>query len=256
MFNHSCHLRNWMQAFPLSFCHEFAFWNQEIHFVCFLFSVGFVRCVGSSITAVDVYLVCAYKHVPARPLWCAHTLKHVFPMARTVSQADIWHHALNKEEVFHCVCYSVCVCLWEGRRKMVVIMTYGLDSSFLLGIEDRNDYTEECSWGVCRKEWADDRRRREFKQNKEKNLHQPPAKAKNHREKRCQKTRRPEVLCVYAFHSVSQSLLHRLYLWHSSQFLNDSLPSEVLWTWLCWRWLRINRKSCLIIPTTTVANSF
>ena len=112
------------------------------------------------------------------PVVCAHTLKHTyacFSHGRTCQPADVWHHALSEEEVFpppvlQCVCVCVCVC--ARRRKTVVIMTYGLDSSFLLGREDRNGYTEECSGGgLCRK----DDMRREFKESKEMNLHQPAA---------------------------------------------------------------------------------
>lgn len=50
---------------------------------------------------------------------------------------------------------------------MVVIMTYGLDSSHLLGRADGNCWTEECSWVLfplqsrrpCGKGWEDDGRR-------------------------------------------------------------------------------------------------
>lgn len=45
----------------------------------------------------------------------------------------------------------VCVCVGrrEG-RKMVVILTYGLDSGFLLGRGEKNGYTEECRFSERR----------------------------------------------------------------------------------------------------------
>lgn len=49
------------------------------------------------------------------PAVCAHThLKHTyacFSHGKTCQLADVWHHAPSKEEVFHCLCYNVCVCV-------------------------------------------------------------------------------------------------------------------------------------------------
>lgn len=137
------------------------------------------------------------------------TLTHTlvcFPMARPVSQqtSDIMLRARRRVST---ACVTAC------GRKVLVIMTYGLDSSFLLGREDREwrDRRMHSGFfrqhrGLYRKEQEGDRRG-ELKENREINLHQSLTKSKRNE---CQNT---GCLCVHTFCSVSRCLLlHFLYL--------------------------------------------
>lgn len=84
---------------------------------------------------------------------------------------------------------------------MVVILTYGLDSSFLLGREEKNGYTEECSFFFLffplflSVELSGLREQRNQRQQKNEFPKQfPITPIKKHTQNRCQKTRRLEVL--------------------------------------------------------------
>lgn len=162
------------------------------------------------------------------------------------------------------------MCVWWGgcrRRKMVVIMTYGLESSSYWA-ERTQEWLHRGMLGfflsflpVVRVEavrtegWGEDWNQRKTRKWISVN-HQQWRQTPGERRDSCQNAWRSS--CVYTFHFVSQCLLHSLYLWHSSQALRDSLRSEVLRTCLCGRrreGLRITSKSCLIIPATAAADS-
>lgn len=163
---------------------------------------------------------------------------------------DIWHHSLSKEEV---LCVSACVCRRE-RRKMVVILTYGLDSSFLLGREEKNGYTEECSCFFSSVEWSGLREQRNQRKQKTTIFQKIPMK-KNTHSKQMSKNKTPEgPLGLHFPFCQSVPLPSSLSLTQ----LAIPLWLTTLWTWLCCRrrgGLGILNKSCLIIPATITAGA-